>query len=60
MNCVLILKKLEKGRKLRKLNLDKLKKPKVVESFRRSISQGFTEMEESNTCRRRMGSFEIK
>ena len=49
MNCRLKLKRLQKGRKLRRWNLEKLKEPEVVESFRGSIRQGLAETGESNT-----------
>ena len=49
MNCRLKLKKLQKGRKVRRWNLDKLKDPEVLEGFRGSIRQRLTETEGSKT-----------
>ena len=49
MNCRLKLKKLQKGRKVRRWNLDKMKDPEVLEVFRGSIRQRLTETEGSKT-----------
>ncbi|XP_049779702.1 uncharacterized protein LOC126176585 [Schistocerca cancellata] len=49
MNCRLKLKKLQKGGNLRRWDLDKLKEPEVVESFRESIREQLTGMGERNT-----------
>lgn len=49
MSSILKLNKLQKGRKIKRWDLDRLKKPEVVESCRGSISQRLTVTMESNT-----------
>ncbi|XP_049787836.1 uncharacterized protein LOC126191130 [Schistocerca cancellata] len=48
MNCRLKQKKLQKGRNLRRWDLDKLKEPEVVQSFRESIREQLTGLGERN------------
>ncbi|XP_049944546.1 uncharacterized protein LOC126426686 [Schistocerca serialis cubense] len=49
MNCRLKLKKLQKGGNLRRWDLDELTKPEVVQSFRDSVREQLTGIEERNT-----------
>ncbi|XP_049829376.1 craniofacial development protein 2-like [Schistocerca gregaria] len=49
MTCRLKLKKLQKGGNLRRWDLDKLKEPEVVQSFREIIREQLTGMGERNT-----------